>query len=299
MSSDGQSAGFNLSFDTRSTSEVAVIVCVILTLLLIVGVITYIVWAFMRKDLKGVVLIKNTRSLAGKKPPLTIPSTKLPVTYNGQQYAFSFWVYITNFQATTNHKLLFVRGNSSDLSLCNPVVFMDATTNRLYISLATNRVARGSGSVTMQKIASGALADQFVTGIVEYVPLQRWVHVAFTVEDRLATIFVDGDLYTVASVSDDTSIAASKARPTPRPIIAPLSGDVTVGAWGSSSTVNAYMGRFSFYNYALTPKDVQRIYAVGPVGPNVLGGIGLGEYGVRNPVYRLQDGASDEEDSYH
>lgn len=269
----------------RTTSEVVMMICVILTLLLIVAVITYLVYRFVRKDLTGVVLVKDTRRLFNQSSPLYIDSTKLPVTANGQQFSFSFWVYISSFQVTTNHKLLFTRGSRTALQGCNPIVFMDATTNKLYISLSTNRVKASADDVTLQQIATGTLGDKYLTGVVEYVPLQRWVHLAFTVKDRILTLFMDGELYTVESVTD-TSINSMLGAPN-RPVIGALSGDVAIGSWGRSSPMNAYLGRFSFYNYALTQKEVERIYNTGPRGSNVLGAIGLDEYGVRSPVYRL------------
>ena len=272
-------------FTGRSTSEVVMIICVVVTLLLIAAVITYLVYRFIRKDLSGIVLIKDTRRLFNQSSPLYIDSSKLPVTTNGQQFSFSFWIYITNFQSSDNPKLLFTRGSRTALSGCNPIVFMDATTNKLYISLATNRVGP-TQNVKLQDLASGALTDKFVTGAVEYVPLQRWVHVAFTVQDRLLTIFVDGEVYTVESVADNTAINMVGNRP----IINSLAGDMTIGAWGGiSSALEAYLGRFSFYNYAISQNDVQRIYNTGPRGSNVLGALGLSEYGVRSPVYRLDD----------
>jgi hypothetical protein len=269
----------------RSTSEMAVLVCVVLTSLLIVAVISYIVYRFVRKDLSGIVLIKDTRRMYNQSSPMYIDSSKLPVTSNGQQFSFSFWLYVTNFQATDDYKVLFVRGSRTNLSKCNPVVFMDRMTNKLYISLTTNIPPNADIRHDLSAIATGAQPDRYLTGVIEYVPLQRWVHVAFTVQDRLLTIYQDGELYTVESVTDSTSPS------TRRPIIGALAGDMVIGAPAQSftrnSSLNAFMGRFSFFNYALTQKDVYRIYNTGPRGSNVLGAIGLSEYAMRSPVYRL------------
>ena len=271
---------------------------VAITLALIVAVLVYLGTKFLRRNLDSTAIVPNTRKLFDQSDALVVDASKLPVTVNGQEYAVSFWMYLPDYQNTTRHKLVFRRTSDAG-KIGELVVFMDKTTNKMYLACATSNRGSGTGASSdtfasdaalLDKVATKATvpASAWVTATIDYVPLQRWVHVACVVQDSLLSVFVDGDLYTVESLSD---VADANGRPR----FAGLQGDMRVGELPGvafSDPLKGYVGRMLFFNYALTQRDVQRMYNSGPRGSSALGALGMADYGVRSPIYRLDDNGS-------
>ena len=202
----------------------------------------------------------------------------------------SFWLYINDFQATSMMKLLINRMSStSGLVGANPVVFLDQTTNKLYICIATNRTpATPKNSLDSLLVKSGTGLQNnwsYLVATIDYVPMQRWVHVSFTVNDNTLTVFQDGGMYTVASLYD----MVDQTSKITRPAFAACVGDMTVGNTDPtlSSDTTGFISRVQFFNYALSASQVSAIYNTGPTDTNLLRSLGVPEYGVRSPVYRM------------
>ena len=268
----------------------AVAVAVVLTLLLIVAIVAYIVWRLNRSNLQAIDLVKDPVQLTGNKMPLIVPAATLPAMTVGQEFSVSMWLYLNDFQATSLMKLVLSRiPGSKGLSGANPVVFLDETTNKLYVAIATNRkpaTAKATLDSLLVKSGKGASNNwTYLVATIDYVPLQRWVHVAFTVQDNTLTLYQDGGMYTVASLFDmiDYTNAVS------RPAFAACIGDLTVGnanpTLGSDTT--GFIARTQFFNYSLSAENVSRIYQSGPTDTNLLRSLGVPMYGLRSPVYRV------------
>jgi hypothetical protein len=283
----------------------AVAVAVVLTLLLIVVIIAYIVWRLNRSNLQAIDIVKDPVQLNGKgalgsvsdgssssspKMPIRIPASKLPAMYVGQEFSMSFWLYLNDFQATSMMKLLINRmpGNNG-VNGANPVVFLDQTTNKLYVAIGTNRkAATPKATLDSLLVKSGKGPSNnwtYLVATIDYVPLQRWVHVAFTVQDNTLTMYQDGGMYTVASLYDmvDPTNAIS------RPAFGACVGEMTIGNSSPtlSSDTTGFISRTQFFNYSLAASQVSQIYFAGPTSSNLLRSLGVPEYGVRSPVYRL------------
>ncbi len=274
-------------------SNVIVILSVI-TLLVIIAVILYVIYRVRRSDLDSVHIIKKPRKLyyPGRSKPFQFASDKMPVSKHGMEYTYSFWLYINNFEITTTHKVIFMRGfNGKNFASASPIIYMDARTNKLYMSVRSNQ------SVTLtplQHIPNGR-ASRFMTGVVEYVPLQRWVHLAMVVKDNLLTVFMDGEMYTVENVLDLSTNTNGT-----RPIFTPSAGDVMVGSMPGSSNLQGYITQLTFYNHALSLHDIKYdVYSKGPfnVSQSIMGKLGVGDYRLRTPVYKETGDSSMDEDS--
>ena len=109
--------------------------------------------------------------------------------------------------------------------------------------------------------------------------------VAFTVQDNTLTMYQDGGMYTVASLYDmvDPTNAIS------RPAFGACVGEMTIGNSSPtlSSDTTGFISRTQFFNYSLAASQVSQIYFAGPTSSNLLRSLGVPEYGVRSPVYRL------------
>lgn len=271
----------------------AVAVAVVLTLLLIVVIIAYIVWRLNRSNLQAIDLVKEPLQLTGKNMPLTVHASTLPAMSVGQEFSVSMWLYLNDFQATSLMKPILCRmpgmpGNR--LSGANPAVFLDETTNKLYVAIATNRrpaTPKTSFKSLLEKSGKGASNNwTYLVATIDYVPLQRWVHVVFTVQDNTLTLYQDGGMYTVASLFDMVDLTNAVSRPA----FAACIGDLTVGNASSSlgSETTGFVARAQFFNYSLSAENASRIYHSGPTDTNLLRSLGVPMYGLRSPVYRVE-----------
>jgi hypothetical protein len=275
----------------------AIVVFVLLCLVVVALIVAYIVYRIRRSDLQStMVLAGPTRLFDMTTAPVVVDKAKLPQTLNGQEYSFSFWVFLTDMVTTADPHLLFLRGgDGTDVAGASPLVFMDGGTNKLYISVSTNQAAADAPAALSALVADAPStavlpvvapsATGYLTATVDYVPLQRWVHVAFVVQDNLLTVFLDGELYGVRDVQDMTTAAA----PTKRPVFGPCSGSAYVGYLKAApEQTHGFLGKLLFFNYALMQRDVLTAYTQGPAGATgVLGTMGVPDYGIRWPIYRV------------
>ncbi|PNH08594.1 hypothetical protein TSOC_004826 [Tetrabaena socialis] len=219
-----------------------------------------------------------------------IEKDKIPPTVNGQEFSASFWLYLVEFQPTRDGpQLIFMRGaDTTTVGTANPIVALDGQTNRLYIS------ARTSTSLIATPANFYLPASNYLTATIDYFPLQRWVNVAMVIKDDAMNVYLNGSLYTVANVSDlvasSSSSSSSALSLRDRPIFAACTGNLVVGPKGVDKVRDprAYLAQFRFYNYALTQKDINGVYAAGPSATSLLARLGLAGYGMRTPIYRIE-----------
>ncbi len=130
--------------------------------------------------------------------------------------------------------------------------------------------------------------------IVDYVPLQRWVHIAVVINEDSSKgtiqLYMDGEI--IKSVSSNESEQLSNGTTVPynfQNLKLSKKGDIWIG--GSSFTA-AGMGfsgmvtKVSFMNYNLTSQEVYDEYLKGPVD-NLTSKLGLPAYVLRSPIYKI------------
>lgn len=252
-----------------------------LTFIVIIVIILYIVYKIRTRNLQSVLMIEKPLKLFDMdEAPVTFSNSKIVPTNNGQEYTYSFWVYIVDYDSVSSqHRRLFLRNNGSEVDQANPVVFMDGKTNRLYIAAKTNK----AGSLTSldDLLPEKNNTNKYMTAVIEYIPLQRWVHISVVLQDNLLTVFKDGDMYTVKNVHDlwDSNTGED------RPIFMGTRGNVYLGhARDNNTPTHGFLSRLQFFNYALMEKDVQHVYSQGPTSNGLF--LGLDQYGVRSPIYK-------------
>jgi len=262
-----------------------IVILIIVALILIVIIIIWII-SIVRKSNFKVVNISDRiiRLDRSENMPMTFASSKFPPS-NGHEFTFSFWIYLTDYDVLYNHRSLFRRGGSVDgINFGNPIVALDAKTNKMYIAIKTNQ------SLEVQSIEDVLTSTKkYAVSMIDYVPLQRWVNVAFSVQDALATIFMDGDIYSVKSITDilDVDAISNTGVSGSRGFYSNTTGDMYVG--DSKYITKGFISRLQYFNYACTQKQMQQIYKAGPVKQTIMSMIGLSTYGMRTPVYKIDD----------
>jgi hypothetical protein len=267
-----------VSFGAMVKKKNTLIVLSVITVFITILVIAYIVYRVRRKNLKGKVLVKKPFELsnASFSKPMIITSDKIPTSKYGIEFTYSFWLYVHSFEATDLPKLIFLRGFENSYGESSPIVFMDAKSNRLNVCVRTNM------SITTTSLGDITKPDsKFLFASIEYMPMQRWVHVAFMIKENLLTVCLDGELYTVENVLDFSVSGVN-------PLISSQSGDMTVGNIPGSAGVRGHLTQLELFNYALSLDDVYSIYKKGPFSlmQSLMSKLGLGDYKLRTPIYK-------------
>jgi hypothetical protein len=282
--SSGKSGKFDKMKDFAKSNGIVILIVVALILIVI---ITIWIVSIVRKSSYKVVNVsdKIIRMDKAENMPVTFSGGKFPPS-NGHEFTYSFWIYLTDYDVLYTHRTLFRRGGSVDsLNMANPVVGLDAKTNKMYIAIKTNM---SLDVRSMDDVLSKS--KRYAVAMIDYVPLQRWVHVAFSVQDSVLTIFMDGDIYSVKSITDIENVDPvdkTKTSTSTRALYSNTMGDMYVG--DSKTLIKGFMSRLQFFNYALTQKEIQKLYSNGPVQQTILSMLGLSTYGVRAPIYKIDD----------
>jgi hypothetical protein len=209
-------------------------------------------------------------------------------------------------------------GNKSQ----EPYIFLDKSNNSMYIRFSKLEADEFKDKSTISSIPE--LHKFLTTGIaIDYVPLQRWVHIAVVCNSTAfkTTLFayVDGDLaktishneiFTLKGYEDNYHINSNHTCDTGtmtannKEVICKGTLKSDLNNLNLNATGFLYVGNnrdyksgvgpgfsgllasFVSYNYELNQQDIYAIYNNGPV-TGFLAKLGLGAYGVRNPVYKL------------
>lgn len=264
------------SFSKLDSSSMVVfsVVCVVVLVL----IIAYIVWRIRRRDLKNTTLVDAPLLLYGSGVPLTISKSKIPPTVNGQEYSYSMWMYLVQYDLSASPMLVFGRGIKPGNKGGSPLVYLDSKTNLMYVSVATNTALL---TTTIDQVST---SSDYVTAKINYVPLQRWVNITMVIQDYLMTLYMDGDIYTVSNITDAPDAGWTQTSQS-GPVFGPTAGDITVGS--GAPQAKGFLSQLQFFNYALTQNDVQTRYAAGPTSASAMAMFGVPAYGIRSPLYKL------------
>lgn len=249
----------------------------------------------------------------------------IPTNLNGRRMSFSFWVYIhdiNKYQGSYRHILH--RGDENPVG-ASPMVMLDKTLNKLFIrfgsldsddttatkkwdeiiyeskkSIATACAAAVCTANELAAIAAvsdedALLKDMATHGIiVDYVPLQRWVHITVVVNETVNRgniyLYMDGEL--VKSISSSESVTLSNAttvRYNFQNLHLAKKGDIWLGG-NAVGAINVgfagLVGKVGFTNYDMNAREVYKEYLKGPMD-NLTSKLGLPAYGLRSPIYRV------------
>lgn len=279
--------------------------------LIFIIVIVYITFAMKGAGLSGKTLTTTPIRLDGNNAPMMVPSDKIPVPSVGREYTYSFWVYLENFNQTPgNQKMLWYRGQDNDISNANPIVYLEDMSNKMHFVIKTQSSALSSQGATNYNADVGKVKERnyflnpnltmndehnkHILVTVDYVPLQRWVNYVVIVDNKLVTVYMDGEIYSVKSIDEYKTAKPRELTETGQPydynlIIDKTEGNIYIGKNPSDSsnvTVNGYLSKMDFFSYAISVNDVKKVYNTGPFTKSVLSAFGS-SYAVRSPIYRL------------
>ncbi len=222
----------------------------------------------------------------------------IKTTGNGERRSYTFWIYIHDMNKYAgNYKNVFNIQSSSTISNpadASPFVFLDKTDNKMYFRFTQFKEV--STVSAFNNLTENKLKDFMRTGIViPYIPLQRWVHIAIVCNansyKNYIYAYVDGDLVSTTSNNEKDRYLGDTddTRKTLTKLDINKKGIINIGGELNATEGPGFSGlvsKITTFNYELNQKDVYNDYYWGPIG-NILARLGLGMYGIRNPIYKL------------
>lgn len=181
---------------------------------------------------------------------------------SGNSYAYSIWFNITNWTSNFgNEKIIFIQSNTSvpeftgDYTLNGDGDPIGSRKDVLVVSLAPHEnnlkihipVANSSGNITTH------------TAIVYGVPIQKWVNLTISFDQKVIDIYMDGKLV-------KTSVAPSM------PLNAIDSTSYGLTICPTNKTFAGEISKFKFHKTSLNPQEAWEIYKEG-FGAGVLSGL--------------------------
>lgn len=160
---------------------------------------------------------------------------------NSPNYTFSVWIYLKNWNQTKNEKLIFQR----------------------YTGTHSNSL-KGSSEL-YSELLLGAESPEIIIRIkgdnnitVPRIPLQRWVHVLYTIQSSIMDVYIDGKLIKHAEL---------KSLETPP-------SDTTIAVFGTKTHHDTIQGKISKLEYIrkfISPQRAWDIYVDGPKDSSIFG----------------------------
>jgi len=291
------------------------IIIIAVTILLFIFVILYITFAMKSKNLKGKVLLNVPVKVDTRDTAIQIVNGTMPKSMVGREYSYSTWMYLESFSQDMNtvtktpyHKLIMYRGTAGDIASANPIVMMDGRSNKLYVIIKTTESSIASSTVSndlneiltknyfwnQEMSLENPMVNKHIVLTIDYVPLQRWVHIMLVVDNKVMTLYLDGEIYSVKSTDEYKASRQPHVTRLGRTIdynliVEKTDGDLFIGKSliGGKRTIDGYIAKVEFFNYALSVDKVKKVYQDGPLPRGLLAWLGLGQYGFRAPIYKL------------
>jgi len=146
---------------------------------LIIAVIVYLVYQFFFKDHS----VADLQGMHNAKVAVSINADKMPSSGGSNDYTFSVWIYVNNWSYKYGkEKVIFKRETSDSDKSPIPQISLGANSNDLKLKLTTY-----SGGDSDSK---GNVDECHVKNI----PLQKWVHILMSVNNRTNDVYIDGKL---------------------------------------------------------------------------------------------------------
>ena len=236
-----------------------------LVLGLIVLLIIYLVYIWFFTDSTKAYLISSVTDAS--LPATQIPSSDLPKRLTND-FTYSFWIYINSWQTGADKKKVIIRrGNNENEGI---KIYLTQYVNNLKIEMPMISSNPGSGGSNNYKIDANKNCE------IKNIPLQRWVNITVSVNNRSSDLYLDGKLVNTCVYSGVISDCGEDAT-------LPINICSTGNANPSKDEKDGYDGSISnvlYYARAVNPREAYSIYRQGPGGGNSLINI-LNRYGLK------------------
>lgn len=196
---------------------------------LIIAVLVYLIYNFFFKDHT----VADLQGMHNAKVAYPIEASKIPSSGASQDYTFSVWIYVNTWSYKYGKQKTILRRGTAEQPM--PEIFLKGNTNDLQINLAT--YADGS---------SGSSAGTPDYCHVKNIPLQKWVHILMSVNNRTNDVYIDGKLVSTCMLQG-VAMNDKNASMT----LCPDEG------------FSGYTSKLRYYARAVNPREAYEIYKEG------------------------------------
>ena len=211
-------------------------------LIAIIVVVLYLVYTQVFLDSTS-----NTLYSGGNaKNEKLIPVSKIPGNKNSVDFTYSLWIYIKDWQYRYgDKKVIFTRQKTGGTDHYTEVSLAQST-NTLNVSMAS-----GNG------LCGGVPGGNCHAISVENIPIQRWVHIMVSTNNRAVDTYIDGKLVKTTILPSPPYTKGQSEAP------------IKVCPKPSGKTQGGFEGEISKFRYisrTVNPREAYEIYREGPGG---------------------------------
>jgi hypothetical protein len=309
-------------------SNIAMVFFGYLLLAVVVFVLAYVLYYYLAKKIvqSASYLLPETKTPILGTEFTKVLGNEIPLSGNGKRQTISFWIYVNDVERYKGiYRHIWHRGGK-EVNGASPLIFMDKSSNKIHVrfddltnpeaisiakpfvdtkKLKVVPVGGGAEQEVIFKVSKpdeSLMYDLATHGItIDYIPLQRWVHVAIVVNEEVnggsIQAFLDGEL--VKSAEAGKTITVEFTDGTNKKNVAQTysfqnmnldkPGDVYVGGSLMESSGPGFSGLVSkiyYANHDMNVKDIYNLYLQGPID-NLAAKLGMPAYGVRSPIYKI------------
>jgi hypothetical protein len=273
----------------------------LIILLLVALIVGYLLYVLITDNViyQQKVLVEGTET-----PVLCNDMSEFKITQhlsntNGKRRTYAFWIYINDINKYAGDQYRHIAHIGTDhksIVDASPYIILDKMSNKIHVRLApTDDKNISNNTLIGLKLNDIEYIDDLlkystnkVCGFtINYVPIQRWVHVAFALTDNnngSIYIYIDGELVDIKENKPGFNINIAELKLDNK-------GDLFVGG-NANDTENGVTGfsgllsKFTIFNYDLNQNDIYKEYNSGPFS-GMLSSLGLSSYGLRSPIYKV------------
>lgn len=254
------------------------LIAVIVIAIICVAVVYYFI-ANAVFNKKSIIIEKTKFPIKGNTKSV-IMIENFPSSGNGLRRTYTFWVYVNDVNnAGGKPKHIFSIGNDSaggSITDKSPVVVLKDS--KLHICFPNT--AELGAPTTVDEIGTSK-KDNTVS--FDYLPMQRWVHIAVVISDdyqgSTVSLYMDAQLASSTTNGKDNNKILKGFK-------LDTTGSLIVGGDNSATYgFNGLLSKVGIHNYDLNSRDIYNIYSEGPID-GLFASLG---YGIRTPIYKLAD----------
>ena len=216
-------------------------------LIIIIIVILVILVNYFKSD-----KIKLSNLKAGTEEEIIRAST-LSSNSASNNYAYSLWFYVDNWQyKLTDQKILLSRSSKNLSNVNNPLITLAPYENNINISITTySNPDKNKNDITISDIPTMSPSC-----MVSNFPLQKWVNLILSLNGRTADIYLDGKLVRTCVLPGVPKIDSG--------------ADIHITPDGGFS---GWTANFHYWDKPLNPQEAYNIYKKGYGGGGLFGGL--------------------------
>jgi hypothetical protein len=173
---------------------------------------------------------------------IVVPYTKLSGNPSSTDFTYSTWIYVNNWNTKLGKdKIILQRKSSGDKF--SPQLKLDDYKNDLTI---TTSYSSGSGGTSGRSTISNQECK------VNNIPLQKWIHILITVNNRALDTYIDGKLVKTCIIDGPPNVTGNT-----NVDICPKNGT------SGKSGFDGFIAKVRYYSRALNPREVYELYKEG------------------------------------